>query len=387
MRIALITDGIWPYVLGGMQKHSYYLCKYLARNKVHVDLVHFNQSAFDIGKLEFFTDQEKEFIHPRVISFPASRLRFPGHYIYDSWRYSKRVFQALKNELAGYDLIYTKGFTGWYLIDQKTSGKITCGPIGVKFHGYEMFQPPPDWKIRIQHMLLLRWPVRRLSRHADLVFSYGGKITDIVRSIGVASSRIVELPSGVEADLLVPQIRATGHDLRFLFLGRYERRKGIEELNTALRSLIASNKMTAEFHFIGPIPAERRLVHDKIVYHGEVRGKEGLQALIAKCDVLICPSWSEGMPNVILEAMANGLAVIATDVGATNVLVSDQTGWLLPGPDPILIEKTILEAVGMDKTTLDEKKRRALQTIQQRFTWELLVPRLIQILTSNSNRS
>lgn len=387
MRIALITDGIWPYVLGGMQKHSYYLCKYLARNKVHVDLVHFNQSAFNIGKLEFFTDQEKEFIHPRVISFPASRLRFPGHYIYDSWRYSKRVFQALKNELAGYDLIYTKGFTGWYLIDQKTSGKITCGPIGVKFHGYEMFQPPPDWKIRIQHMLLLRWPVRRLSRHADLVFSYGGKITDIVRSIGVASSRIVELPSGVEADLLVPQIRATGHDLRFLFLGRYERRKGIEELNTALRSLIASNKLTAEFHFIGPIPAERRLVHDKIVYHGEVRGKEGLQALIAKCDVLVCPSWSEGMPNVILEAMANGLAVIATDVGATNVLVSDQTGWLLLGPDPILIEKTILEAIGMDTTTLDEKKRRALQTIQQRFTWELLVPRLIQILTSNSNRS
>ena len=58
MRIALITDGIWPYVLGGMQKHSYYLCKYLAQQNVYVDLYHFNQSNYDISKLEFFTEEE-----------------------------------------------------------------------------------------------------------------------------------------------------------------------------------------------------------------------------------------------------------------------------------------------------------------------------------------
>ena len=55
MRIALITDGIAPYVLGGMQKHSFYLAKYFSKNKIHVDLVHYNDSKYDINVLEFFT--------------------------------------------------------------------------------------------------------------------------------------------------------------------------------------------------------------------------------------------------------------------------------------------------------------------------------------------
>ena len=41
MRIALITDGIYPYVMGGMQKHSYFLAKFLAKNKIYVDLFHY----------------------------------------------------------------------------------------------------------------------------------------------------------------------------------------------------------------------------------------------------------------------------------------------------------------------------------------------------------
>jgi hypothetical protein len=162
MRIALITDGIWPYVLGGMQKHSYYLCKYLAQNKVHVDLVHYNASDYDINKLEFFSDEEKKFITPIIVNFPKG-LSFPGHYIYKSYKHSKLIFNALKENLKVYDFIYAKGFTGWYLINQKKSKKIICNKIGVKFHGYEMFQIPPAFKIKLQHIFLLRRPLKKIS--------------------------------------------------------------------------------------------------------------------------------------------------------------------------------------------------------------------------------
>jgi hypothetical protein len=60
LKIALITDGIWPYVMGGMQKHSFYLCKYFAQNKINVDLIHFNQSELNINTLDVFTDEEKK---------------------------------------------------------------------------------------------------------------------------------------------------------------------------------------------------------------------------------------------------------------------------------------------------------------------------------------
>ena len=214
----------------------------LLKNKVNVDLFHFNQSSYVISELEFFSKEEKEYIRSYLVDFPRS-LPFPGHYIYNSYRHSKRIFSLVKDKLEEYDFIYTKGFTGWHLINQKYKNHITCAPIGVKFHGYEMFQRPPDFKIKLQHLFLLRQPVRAISKRADVVFSYGGKITDIIQSIGVPEKQIFDLPSGVEETLLVKNIRPVTDKIRFLFIGRYERRKGIEELNTAIKRILSGGEL------------------------------------------------------------------------------------------------------------------------------------------------
>lgn len=373
MRVALITDGIWPYVLGGMQKHSYYLCKYLAKQNVHVDLYHFNASEYDINKLEFFSEEEKKYIHSFIIPIPTG-YSFPGHYVYYSYKHSQLIFDAIKDKLTDYHFIYTKGFTGWYLINKKFNKKIKCAPIGVKFHGYEMFQKPPNFKIRLQHFLLLRWPVRSISKKADVVFSYGGKISDIIKSIGVKSENIFELPSGVEALTLSESIIPSSQKIKFLFLGRYERRKGIEELNEAIVSFYnEKERKDVEFHFIGPIPVSKQLSRNGVTYHGEMRDKINLTKAIRTCDVLVCPSWSEGMPNVILEAMANGLTVIATDVGATSVLVNDKTGWLIKEANATIIKDAIELAYNSSKTNLDTLKQNALSHIKNNYTWEILI--------------
>ena len=380
MRIALITDGIWPYVLGGMQKHSYYLCKYLAQQNVNVDLYHFNQSNYDISKLDFFTEEERIYINSIIIDFPKS-LPFPGHYIYNSYKHSQLIFEAIKDKLPIYDFIYTKGFTGWYLINQKNSGKIKCSKIGVKFHGYEMFQKAPDFKIKLQHIFLLRNPVKHISQKADVVFSYGGKITDIIRSLGVTPEKIMELPSGVESNSLSNEIKPVGQILRFLFLGRYERRKGIEELNDAILLLVSKEqKRKVEFHFIGPIPQEKHLQNKAVIFHGEIRDKVKLTAAIKNCDVLICPSWSEGMPNVILEAMANGLTVIATDVGAVNVLVNDKTGYLITNSNSVEILHAIETVCNSTNTDINEKKQNALNYIKESFVWEKLINKFLNLI-------
>ncbi|MCE3226646.1 MAG: glycosyltransferase family 4 protein [Bacteroidetes bacterium] len=376
MKVAMITDGIWPYVLGGMQKHSFYLCKYLAKNKIHIDLVHFNASTYDISKLEFFSSEEKKYINSIIVDFPKSS-KLPGHYIRNSYEHSRLIFEKIKGNLSTYDFIYTKGFTGWYLIEQKKAGKINCAKIGVKFHGYEMFQKSPDTKTKLQHILLLRKPVKWISRHADVVFSYGGKITDIIRSIGVDASKIAVIPSGVEIQTIIDNIRPTGDQISFLFLGRYERRKGIEELNKALQSLSGNN---FQFNFIGPIPDDKKIAGKNIKYHGEIRDKNQLMGLMRSCDVLVCPSWSEGMPNVILEAMANGVAVLATDVGATNVLVNDKTGWLINSSDPETIKTTLEKILKTPPSEIDSKKVSSLTIMKERFNWEKLIEELRRII-------
>ncbi len=381
MRIALLTDGIWPYVLGGMQKHSYYLCKYLAQKGVKVDLYHFNDSKYDINALEFFSEEEKKNITSIVLKFPKGKS-FPGHYVWKNYQYSKLIYIQLEDKLQYYDFIYTKGFTGWHTINQKKKRKITCAPIGVKFHGYEMFQVSPNFKTKLQHIFLLRPWVKYISKQADKVFSYGGKITDVIKSIGVSEKQIIELPSGVESNQLKTEIKPTTLPIQFVYMGRYERRKGIEELNAALQQLISNSKIEFIFHFIGPIPKEKQLNNKRFIYHGEIRDRVLLNATLSKADVLVCPSWSEGMPNVILEAMANGLAVIATDTGATRLLVNENTGWLIANPSVETILQTIESVLATSPQQLDVKKRNALSHIKENFVWEKLVNQLLEKIRS-----
>lgn len=376
--IALITDGIWPYVIGGMQKHSYYLCKYFAANQIHVDLIHFNKSEHDINKLEFFSESERAYIHPTIIEMPLS-IGFPGHYIFNSYRHSKLIFEFLKPKLDQYDLIYTKGFTGWYLIDQKYKGHIKCCKIGVKFHGYEMFQPLPGFASALK-ALLLKGPVKKISQRADIVFSYGGKITDIIRSLGVKNSNIIECASGIEEEFIVQNIKHTSDKKRFLFLGRYERRKGIEELSLALEQLLSKQTSEFEFHFIGAIPEHKKINHKQIIYHGEIRDRNILLEKMRMCDVLICPSFSEGFPNVILEAMSNGLAVAATNVGAVQLLVNAEVGWIIERPDAKSISYVIEMIISENALIIDEKKQKAISKIKNGFVWNTLIKKLIKML-------
>lgn len=384
MKLILLSDGIWPYVLGGMQKHSYYICKYLAKKGVQVHLVHYNQSAYDILKLEWFTEEEKKNISQTVLDFPKSP-RFPGHYLYNSYRYSKRAFEAIKDRLSDSDFIYSKGFSAWYLLNQKKRG-LPMPPVGVKFHGYEMFQPAPDWKTGLQMRLLLRLPVRKISSAADYVFSYGGGITDLIRGIGVEANRIIELPSGIESQQVSEQVTDYHKPLRFIFLGRYERRKGIEELNAAIRDVLNKGQRAFELHVVGPIPEQKQMRLSQLFYHGEVRDRHKLTELLRSCDVLLCPSWSEGFPNVLLEAMGAGLTVLATRVGAVSVLVNEQAGFMVDKPEPRLLAEALQKILECKASELQKKKAQALQRIKNNFTWEVLADRLLLELEQRVSR-
>lgn len=375
MRVALLTDGIYPYVIGGMQKHSFYLAKYLAKKNIHVDLFHFNQSQLDINKLECFNAEEKKFIHAFVITFPKS-IKFPGHYIYNSYRYSNLIFEKIKSSVNEYDFIYTKGFTGWKLISEKGKG-LPCPNIGINFHGYEMFQKTIGVKSKLQQYLLKPF-VKKITLKSDVVFSYGGKITSIIQSLGVNNNHIIELESGIEKLLISDTIsKQTNPLMRFVFIGRAEKRKGIKELNTAIRFLIEKNSAFT-FEFIGPIATNDKIQDSRITYHGEVRSFEKIQYLLRQNDVLVCPSYSEGFPNAILEAMACGLAIVATDVGAVSKLVNNNNGWLIKPLEQKELTDALQQVIACKN--IDSKKQASLDLIKNQFNWDIISTHLITIL-------
>ena len=374
LKVALIADGIHPYVIGGMQKHSFYLAKYFSLNGVKVDLYHTsfrNKVSTAIEQLDCFTDKEKESINSILVEFPK-HTSLPGHYLRESYEYSCKVFEKFKKS-GNVDFIYAKGFTAWKLIEEKQKGD-KCPPIGVNFHGYEMFQRAPSIKSELEQKLFLRKPVLFNIRHADYVFSYGGKITNVIKDLNIQSNKIIEVSTAIEPSWLVNTIKPTIGKRRFIFIGRYEERKGIKELTEAITQFKVG---VFEFHFVGDIPHDKKIIRPDFIYHGLINDEHVIKQLMRLSDVLVCPSYSEGMPNVILEGMANGLAIIATDVGAVGLMVSKNNGWLLDFPSVNNISRSLQQAIDCEDRLLDIMKRKSLDIVQEKYLWNNVVVELI----------
>jgi glycosyltransferase involved in cell wall biosynthesis len=371
MKLLVVTDGITPFVVGGMQKHSANLVKALVELGHEVTLLHCmpwgqqlpNRAAV-ISALGLPDSAKLKTI---CISFPKAGL-FPGHYLKESYYYSKNCYDAIKAHLHEFDFIYAKGFSGWYFLHQKSKGE-QLPLIGIKFHGYEMFQKPINWRMRLQNWLLQK-PVIWLNQRADIVFSYGGKITDLITSIGVDRHRIVEIPTGIDNTWVVRQLtHKVGELRRVLFVGRYERRKGIEELHQVIPTLL--DDFEVEFHLIGPIPPSKKYKHERVIYHGQLKEPKEIQKVMDACDILVTPSHSEGMPNVIMEGMARGLAVVATDVGAVNAVTGNNNGVLIPHMNAMALQTAFSKILHMPSSEIDQLRLASIAAIKA-FDWNTI---------------
>ncbi|HXC04053.1 MAG TPA: glycosyltransferase family 4 protein [Bacteroidia bacterium] len=364
MKLALLTDGIFPYVIGGMQKHSYCLARYLAREKVYIDLYHCIPSGAG-NKGALFTPEEERYIRLIPVDFPEKGF-LPGHYLHESFAYSTRIWEAFqKNDPVDY--VYAKGFTAWKMLDAKSKGA-RLPPIGVNFHGYEMFQQAASLRSRMEQYLL-KGPVRYSMKQADHLFSYGGKITELLLALGVERQKIIQIPGGIEKEWVVETPSRPGSVRRFIFAGRYERRKGIEELTRVLDEWSGPE---IQFVFAGPIPASGRIKRSWINYEGRIDTSDRMKILMRSSDILVCPSHSEGMPNVILEGMASGLAIVASDVGAVREMVEAENGWLTEAGNRMSLQKAMQEAAGLDTESLFQKRVCSVKRVREHFLWDIL---------------
>lgn len=383
-KILILTDGITPFVTGGMQRHSANLARYLTEAGALVSLAHCVPhgtnipSAEEVNQSLFGSEASFQLSEVFGFNFPQAG-KIPGHYVRNSYAYSKLLFKSI--DFSQYDFVYAKGFSAWYAIEQKKKG-VPMPPIGVKFHGYEMFQELPSLRQRLEAKLL-RKPTRWNNENADYIFSYGGKITDLIlEQFKVTKDSIIEFPSGISQDwLLETEPISDIESLRkFVFVGRYERRKGVEELSSVIKSLIKEG-LKFEMHFVGPIPEEARLTSNQVIYHGELKSKEALTRVLDQTEILLCPSHSEGMPNVILEGMARGNAILATKVGAVEKLVNESCGWLIEPCDELSLEETFKLILKLDQPMIEKKRVSSWQRVKEEFNWSKLAEAILENLS------
>jgi glycosyltransferase involved in cell wall biosynthesis len=86
--------------------------------------------------------------------------------------------------------------------------------------------------------------------------------------------------------------------------------------------------------------------------HGEVRDRARIRKFFGAADFVVVPSYAEGMPTVILEAFAQAVPVIATDVGASaDAVRTGETGFLIPPGDAGALRKAMAAAMALDEAT------------------------------------
>jgi teichuronic acid biosynthesis glycosyltransferase TuaC len=158
------------------------------------------------------------------------------------------------------------------------------------------------------------------------------------RATGVEPSRVDVVYNGVDAKLFFPRDRAAARvrlglplDKKIvLYVGRLEKEKGVIDLLEAWHGVFKQTPtMNAELVLVGNGSARAEAETYQSHLNGGIRltGARPLPEIpdwLAACDVLTLPSWNEGTPNVVLEALASGRRVVATDVGGIPDLLDPE---------------------------------------------------------------
>jgi len=281
------------------------------------------------------------------------------------------------SELACSDIIIGFDTASWLLADKAVSlgrsfvlNRTTGHPMSFERLVPVLRQRFPEWMETLPPRLpdLLRAEEAE-HRLADRIVVPSSFASQTLIENGVPAHKITVIPFGVDLSAFRPAPRSDlSRPLRFVFVGRMVAPKGIPLLLQVWRSLGNSH---AELWLVGslnerqapliePLPGLRVL--------GKVSPLE-LQGVLRQCDVLVFPSYFEGLAQVQLEALAAGLPIIATDASGAGDLIADaKEGYIIPVGDAEALHEAMLNFI---KSPADlAVMSPAARLCAERYSWE-----------------
>jgi len=238
-----------------------------------------------------------------------------------------------------------------------------------------------------------QWTIKRaLCRNADAIISNSQRAADrLARELG-GRRPIDVVPNGIAAPRLLDagrraEIRATLPIARrdavvALFVGRLATQKNVPLLLDAIAGLPAAQRPELLLAGSGPLQAQLATQADALGIAADVSflgERSDVGDLMQAVDLLVLPSLDEGLSNVVLEAMASGLAVIASRVGGNpEVIVDGESGLLFDSGDRTALIAHLRALIG-DRTRRETLGRAARERIANHYSIDALVARTCAI--------
>lgn len=171
--------------------------------------------------------------------------------------------------------------------------------------------------------------------------------------------------------------------LTLIFLGRIDKDKGLDEIINALKDI--NENFEIRFILCGTGPYEKfvveklsKILGDKFEFHGVVTGSIK-ERLLSESHIFLLPSYFEGLPNALLEAMSFGLVPICTSVGSIPNVISDGiNGYIVPLKDSTSISDKI-QQLEKDRLKLKEIGIKAHKLMLENFSIKSYIVKLNQI--------
>jgi glycosyltransferase involved in cell wall biosynthesis len=207
---------------------------------------------------------------------------------------------------------------------------------------------------RISDSITFRLTLKTL-REASHIITVSEDLRRRVIEMGLAGDKVTTILNGCDSTTFHPRDRAEARQRAgleadaeiVLFVGWLSPTKGLAELMDAFIGL-RDSRPKLRLALIGEGSYEEDIqqkaqaagIMDRLLLPGRMSSEE-VARWMAACDVFCLPSYSEGCPNVVVEALASGRPVVATDVGGIPELVDERCGLLVPAKDTAKLQDAL----------------------------------------------
>ncbi len=202
-------------------------------------------------------------------------------------------------------------------------------------------------------------------------------------------ANVVVLPNYVEVPKHIKASRK-GSQINVLFLGLIGENKGVYNLLPAFAEAVKNvPQLFLRIGGDGEVDKARALAHElglesHVEFLGWVGGNEKNE-LLRDADIFVLPSYNEGLPVSLLEAMSWGIPVISTTVGGIPDLVEDHVNGYLISPGDRLALQSLLEQLACDPAIRDRIGSAARESIQRQYSKEMVLPKLTALYEEHAN--
>lgn len=349
--------GEYPPILGGVASHLSGLSKALTDLGHEVHIVTYGFSHDNVHGV-------------KTINFPFLR---GSSFVWGASSLTKKIVERYNFDLIHAHYILPQGLVG--AIAKRTVKK----PLIITSHGTDLLVLGKNY--------FYRQLIRRIGNYSDKFIVVSEALKKKAIELKIKPKKLICIPNGVDLKKFSPnQVTSFRKELNLkdeaivLFVGSLVENKGVDSLIQAFLSVTKTFK-NAKLVIVGDGPLKSKLeklatkLKGSVIFTGY---RTDVPQILTAVDVLVLPSRSEGLGEVLLEAMASGKPVVATNVGGIPELVKNfENGIIVEPENPSELAEAIISI--LSNPDLAKKLSENGLKFVKKFGWDIIANEVIKV--------